>query len=120
MKMTLGDFNEIFSSTWLTWVAAQRQAKGASGNNAITAGWKGTGLHPYCRDSPYWTAAISKFGKREALATCGPAADEKQLSPAPTLLTLTKKDVFNRLVMNTTNKICDNFGDSLQDLLSRR
>ena len=67
VKMTRADFNRIFSQTWLTWTKRMRIEK-AAGGNAITTGWRGTGLFPYNRDAPYWSAAISKFGKREELA----------------------------------------------------
>ena len=39
-----------------------------SGGNSIVTAWRGTGLYPYDRDAPYWSAAIAKFGKRDDLA----------------------------------------------------
>lgn len=43
-------------------------AKVCVGGNAIAKGWKGTGLHLYDSDSPYWEAVISKlFSVRRSL-----------------------------------------------------
>ena len=67
IKMTRADFNAIFAQAWLTWTAKQR-AERASGGNSIMTGWRGTGLYPFNREAPYWSAAIAKFGQREELA----------------------------------------------------
>ena len=86
MKMDRADFNAIFVAAWLSWTERQRLERKAGSNSIITA-WAGTGLEPYCRaPAPYWQAAISKFGKREALATppaSGGAESNVRTPPLP-------------------------------------
>ena len=71
-KMTRSDFNEIAVSAWRTWEDAQHaELISPAGGNAIVTSWKGTGLEPYDRSGgAFWSAAVAKFGTREALADC--------------------------------------------------
>jgi hypothetical protein len=78
--MTRVDFNAIFCTAWLTWTRQQQLELGAGGNSIMT-GWRGTGLHPYNRDAPYWSAAIAQFGQREELALAQLAHSSHPLRP---------------------------------------
>merc|ERR1712070_694350 len=49
MRLTRGNFNEIFVQAWLTFQNWSLQDLAQLGTNAIKSGWKGTGLCPYNR-----------------------------------------------------------------------
>ena len=67
MRLTRGNFNEIFVQAWLTFQNWSLQDLAQLGTNAIKSGWKGTGLCPYNRRPPNWEAAIARFGQRDEL-----------------------------------------------------
>ena len=65
MRLTRGDFNEIFLRAWHTFKSWSQHELAELGTNATKSGWKGTGLCPYNRRPPNWEAAIARFGQRE-------------------------------------------------------
>ena len=66
MKFTQNDFNGCFVQAWKAWQEKMDGMMERLGKNAITSGWRGTGLHPFDRYAPRWQGAIARFGQRQA------------------------------------------------------